>query len=99
MGKLTNMTVKGQVTIPKDVREALGLRANEPVEIGYDGGDVATIRKASRELPDEEAAFQAELVRLDVLAERWKHLRTGIDTDIQIADLREPLPTPDPADL
>ena len=99
MGKLTNMTVKGQVTIPKDVRDALGLRANEPVEIGYDGGDVATIRKASRERPDEEAAFQAELVRLDALARRWKHLRTGIDTDIYMADLREPLPVPDPADL
>ena len=99
MGKLTNMTVKGQVTIPKDVRNALGLRANEPVEIGYDGGDVATIRKASRELPDKEAAFRAELLRLDALAERWKHLRTGVDPDSYMADLREPLPVPDPTDL
>lgn len=99
MSKLTNLTVKGQVTIPKDVRDALGLRPNEPVEIGYDGGEVATIRKPRPASVDDlvVARRRAEaLDRLDRLTERFRHLRTGVDTDAYMAELREPLPTPDP---
>ncbi|WP_419808493.1 AbrB/MazE/SpoVT family DNA-binding domain-containing protein [Sphingomonas sp.] len=100
MGKITNLTVKGQVTIPKDVRDALGLRANEPVEISYDGGETATIRRpAATAVMDRSAAYAANLVRLEAVAEEWKHLRTGVDTDVHMARLREPLPTPDPRDL
>ena len=99
MGKLTNLTVKGQVTIPKDVRDALGLKPNEPVEIDYDGGDVATIRKPMRGAVDDVNAFNIEMNRLRALSEKWKHLRTGVDTDAYMRGLREPLPTPNPADL
>ncbi|WP_375403762.1 AbrB/MazE/SpoVT family DNA-binding domain-containing protein [uncultured Sphingomonas sp.] len=99
MGKLTNMTVKGQVTIPKDVRDALGFKPNEPVEVEWSGGDEVVIRKPKLTLLDDDAAFEAELARLKALAERWKHLRTGVDTDEYMAELREPLPMPHPDDV
>lgn len=99
MSKLTNMTVKGQVTIPKDVRDALGLRPNEPVEIDWRGGDEAVIRRPRRDPASEEAAYRTELARLETLAEKYRHLRTGEDTDSFMADLREPLPTPHSEDV
>lgn len=46
MGKLTDLTSKGQVTIPKDVRDALGLRPGEPVEIELRGEGEAVTRRA-----------------------------------------------------
>lgn len=99
MGKITNLTVKGQVTIPKDVRDALGLKPNEPVEIDYDGGEVATIRKARPVTIDQARVFEIELTRLETLSEKWKHLRTGVATDSYMRELREPLPLPHPDDL
>ncbi|HEU0066763.1 MAG TPA: AbrB/MazE/SpoVT family DNA-binding domain-containing protein [Sphingomonas sp.] len=94
MNKLTNLTVKGQVTIPKDVRDALGLKPNEPVEIDWRGGDEAVIRKPKRDAAAQEAAYRAELERLEALAHKYRRLRTGQDTDSYMADLREPLPSP-----
>lgn len=92
MAKLTNMTVKGQITIPKDVRDALGLRPNEPVEVELRGDGEAVIRKPRRDAAAERAAYEAELARLEALAEEWKHLRNGQTTDEYMAEIREPLP-------
>ena len=99
MGKVTNLTVKGQVTIPKDVRDALGLKPNEPVEIDWTGGDEAVIRKPRRAEVDEEAEFQAELRRLEALADKWGHLWAGRSTDEHMAEIREPVPVPHPDDV
>lgn len=99
MGKLTNMTVKGQVTIPKDVRDALGMKPNEPVEVEWSGGDEVVIRRPKQVVLDDEAAFEAELARLKALAYKWRHIRTGQSTDEYMAELREPLPIPHPDDV
>ena len=99
MSKLTNLTVKGQVTIPKDVRDALGLKPGEAVEIDWQGGNEAIIRKPRENATLREARFKSELARLEALADKWKHLRTGQDTDSYMADLREPLPTPNAEDV
>lgn len=40
------VTEKGQVTIPKDVRDALGIGSGTEVEVVRDG-DVAVVRKVS----------------------------------------------------
>lgn len=42
------LTVKGQVTIPQNIREKLGLMANTEVEIDV-VGDSVRIRKAARQ--------------------------------------------------
>lgn len=39
---------KGQVTIPKDVRDALGLHAGDRVLFDVERGDQAVVRKARR---------------------------------------------------
>lgn len=85
MSKVTNLTVKGQVTIPKDVRDALGLVANEPVEIGMFGDDAAIIRKPKRDPAAERERLIAEM---KVVSERFAHLREGRPTDDIMRDIR-----------
>ena len=91
MSKLTNLTQKGQVTIPKDVRDALGLKVGELVEIDWNGGDEAVIRKPRRDDSAERAAMRAQILSV---SERFAHLRTGQGTDAIMRDIRgdEPFP-------
>jgi len=97
MGKLTNMTVKGQVTVPKDVRDALGLKAGEPVEFIWNEAGQAVIQKPARLAASDEVRRE-RLARIDAFAARFAHLPPE-DTDAYMAELREPLPDSDPAHL
>jgi AbrB family looped-hinge helix DNA binding protein len=56
----TTVTSKGQVTIPKDVRDALGLRPGDRVEIETDGEGSARLTKA-KGLTLEEALTRFHL--------------------------------------
>ena len=40
------LSTKGQVTIPKDIREALGLRPGDRVRFDLEAGEKAVVRKA-----------------------------------------------------
>lgn len=91
MGKLTNLTVKGQVTIPKDVRDSLGLKPGEPVEIELRGPDEAVIRKPVR---DPEAELEAIMRRIDEASGRLEHLRSGETTDEVMREIRGDEPYP-----
>lgn len=91
MGKLTNLTVKGQVTIPKDVRDALGLVANEPVEIAMLGPDQAVIRKPKRDHAVERDRLIAEM---RAVSERFAYLREGRPTDDIMREIRGDDPFP-----
>jgi antitoxin PrlF len=56
MGQVSSMTSKGQVTIPKEVRDALGLKPFDNVEIVLDGRGarlrrVLTLREVAGSLP------------------------------------------------
>lgn len=85
MGKLSNLTVKGQVTIPKDVRDALGLVANQPVEITMNGSDEAVIRKPKR---DRDADIERLVMEMRAVSDRFAHLREGGPTDEIMRDIR-----------
>lgn len=98
MGKVTRLMPLGRVTLPADVQSMLGLTTGDGVEFVWNSAGEAVIRKAVEPAVDEERV-QARMAELEALAERWKHLRTGRDPDEIMADLREPVPTPDPADL
>lgn len=79
----TNMTVKGQITVPKDVRDLLGLKPGQKVRIVLDDdGTVRILRAddtAEREgrltrLREVQAAFKAQdpFVGMDPLEyQRW----------------------------
>lgn len=50
----SNMTVKGQVTVPKDIRDALGLKPGQAVAFELDGDGNARIIRA-----DDPARIEA----------------------------------------
>lgn len=87
----TNMTSKGQVLIPKDVRDAIGLVPGQPVDVGVnDRGEVVVVRPAARiETPAERSARI-----MAALAEASLRHRTGRSTEQHMRELRgdEPLP-------
>jgi antitoxin PrlF len=88
----TNMTSKGQVLIPKDVREAIGLVPGRSVEVGINDRGEAVILP-SRRWPDETP--EERRARLDTafarIRARPQFTRSGDDV---MRDLRgdEPLP-------
>lgn len=54
MNYVTNITSKGQITVAKPIRDALGLNPGDPVEIEFDGNGSAIFRKV-----DEAALAKA----------------------------------------
>jgi antitoxin PrlF len=46
----TNMTIKGQVTIPRDVRKAVGLVPGQPVEVAVNDRGEAVVRPVDAEV-------------------------------------------------
>ena len=96
MGKLTNLTVKGQVTIPKDVRDALGLLPGEPVAIEMRGANEAVIRKGVID-PVERERRRAERRQAIEEARRFA-LPMDMSTNEYMTMIREPVPIPDNAE-
>lgn len=90
MTKQSNLTVKGQVTIPKDVRDALGLKPGEPVEFDMRDGE-AVIRKAPVDREREIAAIRRRLV---AASRKFAHLRSGRPTDEIMKEIRGDDPFP-----
>lgn len=88
----TNMTSKGQVLIPKDVRDVLGLVPGAPVQVGVqEGNDAAIVRpgRGSHETPEQRRV--RFLSALETVRARHRGERP---TDEIMRDLRgdEPLP-------
>ena len=88
----TNLTSKGQVLIPKDVRDAIGLVPGRPVDVGVnDRGEAVVV--PGRRWPDESP--EERKARLDGffarMSKRPHFTRSGADI---VQDLRgdEPLP-------
>jgi AbrB family looped-hinge helix DNA binding protein len=63
----TSMTVKGQITVPKDVRDMLGLKPGQKVQIEVDADGVVRILRADAQrearlarVREAQAAFKAQ---------------------------------------
>lgn len=84
MGRITTLTSKGQVTIPKEIRDELGLKPHDKIEVFLENGH-AWLRKAYPSLeevagslpalgmPIEEAIELAKEERARKLVEKLKH--------------------------
>lgn len=60
----TNLTVKGQVTIPKAMRDHLGLAAGAPVRFAYtEGGGVAILPAVARRAPAKAATSRFDKLK------------------------------------
>lgn len=81
----TNMTSKGQVLIPKDVRERVGLVPGQPVTVGVNASGQAVITPADM-LPADRDARRAA-IRASILSVTGT-LRTGKSTDEMMRELR-----------
>ena len=91
----STLTTKGQTTVPKAVRQALGIRAGDKIAFRVDrSGKVSLTRD---EAPDETSAVDAFLAFLsddikrrpeavapmpDETAQRMRDLAHGIDLDL-----------------
>ncbi len=91
----STLTAKGQTTVPKAVRQALGIRAGDRIAFRVDkSGKVSLTRD---EAPDETSAVDAFLAFLsndikrrpeavapmpDEAAERMRALTRGVDVDL-----------------
>ncbi len=86
----SNMTSKGQVTVPKDIRIALGLEPGRPVrfELDEDGG--ARIVR----VPTDDITIKRAMLRERVLAAqaifKANDAFPGMSTDDYMALIREP---------
>ncbi|HEY4113477.1 MAG TPA: AbrB/MazE/SpoVT family DNA-binding domain-containing protein [Rhizomicrobium sp.] len=72
---MTTMTSKGQVTVPKKLRDALGLKPGSEVVFEYEGNGRAVIRRAGKRAPPKS-----------VFAKLRGSLKGGLTTD-QILDM------------
>ncbi len=92
---LTTMTVKGQVTIPKAVRERAGLRPGMRVLVANDAdGRVLIEAVAVDEAERLRLEGEARVAAFDAAMEKMKDfpIRLGMTADEFMATLREPIP-------
>jgi antitoxin PrlF len=65
----TVLTVKGQVTIPKPIRDALGLKPGTPVNFGVNKEGQVVILKAQKTAAKVQDRFEAARGKADV---KWR---------------------------
>lgn len=76
----SNMTVKGQVTVPKDIRDALGLKPGQAVAFELDADGHARIIRAD-DPARIEARKQAFLARVQEVRAKYTPLALDPDMD------------------
>lgn len=86
-----NLTSKGQVTIPKDIRDALGLLPGKPVRFEMDADGTARILKAdaAAEIERRKADFRNRLKEAQAIF-KANDTFPGMSTDEYMALIREP---------
>jgi antitoxin PrlF len=77
---MTTLTQKGQVTIPKRVRDQLGLKPGDEVEFGLtDDGRVALNKANSKRAPKSRFAQIRGIVDLGMTTDEYMALIRGDD--------------------
>ncbi len=61
------VTSKGQVTIPRDLRQTFGIDANTEVVFGIEGGKITLVPKGDRQRVDDRERLERFLAALDRL--------------------------------
>ena len=74
---LATLTSKGQLTIPKIIRDALGLREGDQVRFELDPANGRTVMEPVRFQPEDLASFAVPGARRMSLAEMDAAKRTG----------------------
>ena len=59
---------KGQITIPKDVREVLGVESGDRVTFIVESGSVRLVNSA---------VYAMQMLRLEMAGSRWRERRNG----------------------
>ena len=95
MAKHNKLTVKGQVTVPKDVRDALGLRPGSRVSFEKNGAGDFVLRKVEPDAIAYEEQYQAALRAIDEARRKYPMDTFGMTTDEYMAMVREPVPLPE----
>ncbi len=62
----TTLSIKGQVTIPKQIRDALGIRPGMPVDFAINQDGEVVIRKAEGSAKSKPDRFEAVRGKADV---------------------------------
>ncbi len=88
----SNMTSKGQVTVPKDIRDALGLEPGQAVAFELDAEGNARILKVDRvaETEQRKADFRNRLKEAQAIF-KANDAFPGMTTDEYMAMIREPI--------
>lgn len=86
----TNMTSKGQVLIPKAVRDRVGLIPGEPVRVGINDRGEAVVLPAEKFSEQTREARRAR-IRAGIESVAGKYA-LGMSTEDFMADIRGPYP-------
>ena len=66
---MPKVSEKGQVTIPKDVREILGIHPGDEVEFEKENGDIRVVKKVDDKVLDKYVGYLSKRKSDDVIRE------------------------------